>query len=102
MLKGYKVTDLNRIGDLTNFVSRNFDSVAIGMAEVVNVLRQVRTGLALARTDIENDSLKAYTTTNRPTNTKNLNTLIVNTTTNKLNHTIDGGTIWYNADGTVA
>ena len=101
-LRGYNVTDLQRIKDIEAFVKRNLDNVAIGVNEAVNVLGAVRNSLVKLRTDVENDALKAYTSTTRPSSTKNTNVIIINTTTNKLNHTRDGGTTWYNADGTAA
>jgi len=56
MLNGYKVTDLNRIGDLTAFAKRNLESVAISITDMVNVIRQNRSGLAKAKTDIKSNT----------------------------------------------
>jgi len=101
-MRRYSVTDLPRIKDIQNFARRNLESVSVSVADIISVVTQLRSRVASAEASISNDAIRAYTTTLRPTSTANLNTIIINTTTNKLNHTIDGGTTWYNADGTAA
>ena len=96
-MKIYNVTDRNRIGDIALFAERNLESVSGSILSIINRVNNLARSLAT-----KNDKIEAWATTDRPTVTKERITLGINLTTNKTNHTVDGGTTWYNADGTAA
>ena len=101
-MKEYKVSSLNFISNLQDFCERNFISISQSITTIITAINVNRSRIGTNTLYIENTRLNAWTTTNRPAILPVSNYIGINTTTNKLNHTIDGGTTWYNADGTAA
>jgi len=101
-VKDYKLADLQFISDLPNFCVRNLTNISQSIRTIMTAVNRSRADIATHTTYIESTKLEAWTTANRPASLAMDNYIGINTTTNKLNHTIDGGATWYNADGTVA
>jgi len=101
-MKEYKVADLQFISDLTNFSVRNLTSISQSIRTLITAITRNRNDVATNTTNIADMAINAWSTVDRPTSVSLDNYIGINTTTNKLNHTIDGGTTWYNADGTLA
>ena len=80
----------------------NFNAISASIKSIVAQVRGNRDNLASLTITVSNGTVEAWATVDRPVTTPNAVTIGINTTTNKLNLTYDGGTTWYNADGSAA
>jgi hypothetical protein len=97
-MKEYNPVSLD-LGSIKTLVIENLNVISTSIKTVVT---QVRSNDKKTTQAIEDASIQAWTTTNRPTSTNNLNVIGINTTTGNLNYTTDGGATWKNYDGTAA
>ena len=84
-------------GDVLSLVN-NFKAISTSILDIISKVNSNEKRVVV----IENKTIATFTTALRPTKTETTVFWGINTTTNKINHTRDGGTTWYNADGTGA
>jgi len=101
-VKQYNVSWLNFIDQIQDFTFSNLTSLSQSISSLITQIRVNKASIATNVTDIQNGKIQEWTTALRPSTSPTLIVVGINTTTNKLNHTRDGGTTWYNADGTAA
>jgi hypothetical protein len=101
-MKQYNVSGLNFIEQMERFVVNNLTAISQSISGIITQIRSNRASIDENAISIVNNTVQEWTTALRPTILPTQIAVGINTTTNKLNHTRDGGTTWYNADGTVA
>lgn len=89
-------------GKERGFIITNLNSISASIKSIITEVRLNRTNSSTNATNIQNNAVQEWTTALRPTTSPTKIVIGINTTTNKLNHTRDGGATWYNADGTAA
>jgi hypothetical protein len=98
-MKIFNITNIHFGTDrIKEFCINNFNSIGSSIKSIVTEVRSNSTKISV----LESKVTESWETTERPDVTDSEITIGINTTTNKLNHSIDGGSTWYNADGTVA
>lgn len=80
---------------IREFIINNFNGIS---SSIKSILTQVR----INKNDIENITIQAWPTTNRPKSTPESISVGINTTTGSINYTTDSGKNWKNYDGTAA
>jgi hypothetical protein len=102
-MREYKPTVQNASSDnMFRIVVENFNAISSSIKSILTQARINKDSISANGVRIDNVTLQAWTTANRPTNTPNLVTMGINTTTGNINYTTDGGANWKNYDGTAA
>jgi len=97
-MKRYIPTNLGFGKDNITSIVNNLQLISASILDIISVVARDRDRVKA----LESQEIITFTTTGRPTSTEKTVVFGVNTTTNKINYTIDGGATWYNADGTGA
>ena len=102
-MKTYGVSGLNFAKEqITEFFINNLNSISASIKSIITQVRRNSDNIDKINVNLVNVTIQAWSTTDRPTNTGNDVTIGVNTTTGKINYTTDGGSTWFNYDGTAA
>ena len=83
----------------TTFIINNLNAISSSILSIISAVKVCRGVGDYNTQSISDNRIGSWATSDRPTKTVNDVTMGVNTTTNKIEHTVDGGTTWYNADG---
>lgn len=97
-MKKYIPVNLGFVKDDIKSLVNNFQSISASIVDIVDTVTSNRNRVKV----LEDSPIATFTTAGRPTRTEKKVFWGINTTTNKINHTRDGGVTWYNADGTGA
>ena len=95
-----KYTPINlgfKAGDVVS-IKNNLKAISSSILSVVSFYDRTDARVS----SLEENVVTTWTTATRPTKTNKTTYIGINTTTNKLEYTYDGGSTWYNADGTTA
>lgn len=102
-MRNYTPISLNVTGDnIRGMLINNLNAISASILSIITAVRGNTANIAANAVETDGLRIQSYTTVARPTSTTNATMIVINETTNKLNHTRDSGTTWYNADGTGA
>ena len=83
----------------TSFIINNLNAISSSILSIISAVRVNNGRIDQTNSVLEERALGSWITADRPTSTPTEVVMGINTTTNKIEHTVDGGTTWYNADG---